>query len=121
VLGRSIVVHTRRPPAWAALSEIEAALLDVLRRGGSTSELSPKQTTVTILRLLAERDCYQRIERAAYSEPPRVRAMIGALGAELGMDPKLLRSLRASLSPLSRFNFGVLKMLPTANARQAIT
>jgi hypothetical protein len=38
LLGRDTVVHTRRPEAWAGLSEMDAALLDFMRRGGKTGE-----------------------------------------------------------------------------------
>jgi Family of unknown function (DUF6088) len=43
LVGGDTVVHTRRPHAWATLSETDAALLDFLRRGGRTSELSPEE------------------------------------------------------------------------------
>jgi hypothetical protein len=33
LIGTETVVHTRRPEAWASLSETDAALLDFLRRG----------------------------------------------------------------------------------------
>jgi hypothetical protein len=45
--------------------------------------------------------------------------MLGALGERLGGDPKTLQSLRRSLNPLSRFDFGTLAALPNAQAWQA--
>src|SRR5262249_28724701 len=44
LVGSETIVHTRRPEGWASLSETDAALLDFLRRGGRTSELSPDET-----------------------------------------------------------------------------
>jgi hypothetical protein len=45
--------------------------------------------------------------------------MLGAVGEEIGKSPRALRSLRASLNPLSRYDFGILKALPTASRWQA--
>src|SRR5712692_5192421 len=44
LVGSDTLIHTRRPQAWAGLSDTDAALLDFLRRGGKTSELSAEET-----------------------------------------------------------------------------
>ena len=115
LVGQDTVIHTRRPEAWSKLSATDAALLDFLRRGGSMSELSPRDTIRRTLDLLSAKGRYERLFGVADSEPPRVRAMLGALGEQLGKREHLLKHLRASLNPLSRFDFGVLSAL--ANAR----
>jgi len=74
------VFHTRRSEAWASLSESDAALLDFLRRAGRTSELSPEETIRRTIMLFSEKGRFERLLRIAASEPPRVRAMIGAIG-----------------------------------------
>src|SRR6266446_3700824 len=84
LVGSDTVIHTRRPEAWASLSESDAALLDFLRRAGRTSELSPEETVRRTVKLLSEKGRFERQLRAAASEPPRVRAMIGAIGEQLG-------------------------------------
>jgi hypothetical protein len=112
--GRDTVVHTRRPEAWKRLSQHDAALFDFLRHGGRTSELSEEDTTNRTLRLLREPGRYERLVRVASSEPPRVRAILGAIGDEIGKSPATLRHLRATLNPLSRFDFGVFAGLPAA-------
>lgn len=117
--GRDTVIHTRRPEAWKRLSDYDAALLDFLRDGGRTSELSDEETMNRTLRLLKEPGRYERLVGVAPSEPPRVRAMLGAIGDEIGKSPATLRRLRASLHPLSRFDFGVLTGLPSARRWQA--
>jgi len=117
--GRDTVIHTRRPDAWKHLSEQDAALLDFLRQGGRTSELPEGDTIRRTLRLLKESGRYERLVRVAASEPPRVRAMLGALGDEIDTNPATLRRLRASLNPVSRFDFGILASLPTARRWQA--
>jgi hypothetical protein len=119
LLGSDTVIHTRRPGAWTSLSEKDGALLDFLRRGGKTSELAPEETIRRTLLLLREDGRLDRLLKIAHSEPPRVRAILGALGEELHADPRALNRLRQSLNPLSRFDFGLLSALSTAPHWQA--
>lgn len=119
LLGQDTLVHTRRPEAWVGLSEADAALLDFLRRRGKTSELSPEETARRIVGLFREPRRFERLLKVADSEPPRVRAMLGALGDALGKKPRALKRLRESLNPMSRFDFGALKALPGAGHWQA--
>jgi len=121
LLGPDTVIHTRRPEAWSALSAEDAALLDFLRSGGKASELPPEQTIRRTMALLSERRRFNRLLRIAATEPPRARALIGALGEHLGIKPAALKALRASLNPLSRFDFGVFAALPNATDWQART
>jgi hypothetical protein len=119
LIGVDTVVHVRRPEAWGGLSDADAALLDFLRRGGKTSELSPQETVRKALTLLSEKGRFERLLKIADSEPPRVRALIGAIGEEIGKKPAALVCLRASLNPFSRFDFGLLSGLPHAREWQA--
>ncbi|MEQ1573240.1 MAG: DUF6088 family protein [Vicinamibacterales bacterium] len=119
LLGLDTVIHTRRPEAWSALSAEDAALLDFLRSGGKASELPPEQTVQRTLALLSQTSRFHRLLRVAATEPPRARAVIGALGEQLGIKPAALKTLRASLNPLSRFDFGVFAALPNATDWQA--
>ena len=119
LLGNETVIHTRRPQNWAGLSQMDAALLDFLRAGGSASELTPEETARKTLALISEKGRFDRLLRVADSEPPRVRAILGALGQQLGQDEKTLQRLRASLNPFSRFNFGALADLRYASEWQA--
>jgi hypothetical protein len=119
LVGSDTVIHTRRPEAWARLSESDAALLDFLRRAGRTSELSPEATISRTIRLFSEKGRFERLLRTAASEPPRVRAMIGAIGEQLGKNRASLRCLRDSLNPFSQFDFGLLAGLQHARDWQA--
>src|SRR5205809_1062456 len=83
LLGRDTVVHTRRPEAWISLAEIEAALLDFMRRGGKTTELSPEETVRRLVNLFRHAHRFERILKVAKTEPPRVRAILGAIGEEI--------------------------------------
>jgi hypothetical protein len=119
LVGDETVVHSRRPAAWSRLEREDAGLLDFLRHAGRTSELSPEATTSRTLELLAEGERYARLASAAPTEPPRVRALLGALGEALGVEQAALARLRRSLNPLSRFDFGAFAGLSTAKTWQA--
>lgn len=119
LIGTDTVVHTRRPEAWTRLSNQDAALLDFLRRAGSTSELSDEETLSKTLGLFSEKGRFERLLKIADTEPPRVRAIIGAIGEQIGKNPFALRKLRESLNPFSRFDFGTLHGLRHAKAWQA--
>lgn len=119
LVGSETIIHTRRPEAWAVLSEEDAALLDFLRRAGKSSELSPDETVRRTLMLLSENRRFERLLKVANFEPPRVRAIIGAIGEQLGKNRAALRRLRDSLNPLSRFDFGPLYGLRYARNWQA--
>ena len=112
-------MHARRPEAWKSLSETEVALLDFLRKGDKTSELSSERTVQKTLALLATNRRLERLLKVANSEPPRVRALLGALAEELGGESGARTHLRASLNPLSRFEFGQFASLKHARKWQA--
>lgn len=119
LVGSKVIIHTRRPEAWSRLSQTNAALLDFLRSGGRTSELSPETTIRRVMKLLSEPGRVERLLKAAATEPPRVRAMLGALGEQMRRDDQRINRLRASLNPLSRFDFGLLAGLPNARSWHA--
>jgi hypothetical protein len=119
LIGSDTIIHTRRPQAWDNLSQADTALLDFLRRGGQTSDLSPQETIRETLKLLSEKRCFERLLKAAHSEPPRVRALLGAMGEQLGKNKGALQRLRGSLNPFSRFDFGLFSGLLHARKWQA--
>lgn len=119
LIGTDTVIHTRRPEAWTSLSDQDTALLDFLRRAGSTSELSDEETLRKTLALSSEKGRFERLLKVANTEPPRVRAILGAIGEQIGKNPSALRRLRESLNPFSRFDFGTLHGLRHAKGWQA--
>ena len=106
-----------RSPDRAKLTPSEAAFLEILRDLDRLSELEPAETVDRVLGLVTSgRVDLRRIVRAATDEPPRVRAMLGAIGEHLGgYEPERAR-LRRSLNPVSRYEFGSLGALPSARA-----
>lgn len=90
-----------------------------MRERARSSDLPPDETAKRLLRLLAKEGRFSRLTKAALAEPPRVRAMLGALGQELDVLPSQLEPLRESLNLLSRFDFGQLAGLRHAREWQA--
>jgi Family of unknown function (DUF6088) len=119
IVGKDTVIHTRRPESWRELSETEAALLDLLRNRAESSELSPEETVEKLLEHFREPGRLDHLLKIAPSEPPRVRAMLGAIAQQLGQPEERLAELRQSLNPLSRFDFGALALLRHAREWQA--
>lgn len=119
LVGKDTIIHTRRPQAWKTLLPHDAALLEFLRCGGATSELSPEATIQRTLTLLTEKGRFERLLKIADTEPPRVRAILGALGEQLGKKPTALQQLHNSLNPFSRYDFGLLAGLRHARKWQS--
>jgi DNA-binding Lrp family transcriptional regulator len=119
LVGNDTIIHTRRPEAWKNLSYEEAALLDFLRQGGKASELSPIETVQKVLKYFQEDERFKHVVKVAESEPPRVRALLGAIGQQIGHPERYLSFLRKSLNPLSKFDFGNLFPLKYAKQWQA--
>ena len=81
--------------------------------------MSPKETARRTVALLREPGRFEHLLKVIDSEPPRVRAMVGAIGEEIGKRPATLHRMRASLNPVSRFDFGLLAGLAGAGNWQA--
>jgi hypothetical protein len=116
---RDATVHTRRPASRFELEALDGALLELLRDRAHYSDLSPQETVRRLVSMLSGQTRFKRLAKAALSEPPRVRAMLGALGEQAGAPAAALQDLRNSLNPISKFDFGVLAALPNAREWQA--
>lgn len=119
MVGKKTIIHTKRPESWKELSKKDGALLDFLRQGGKTSELPPDETVLKLLKHFREKGQFKRLAQIAESEPPRVRAILGAIGQELRYQKKLITPLKDSLNSLSKFDFGNLIALKYAKEWQA--
>src|SRR5438067_4276751 len=108
-------LHLRPRGRAVELEARDAALLEFLRDRGRYGELSAEETCARVRVLLldgpsrrSERAArLRRLRDAGLAEPPRVRAMLGALMEAAGLPERLWRPLQASLNPLSRFEFGL--------------
>ena len=112
-------VSNRRPDSRRLLLPRHGAILEFLRNRAETSDLSPVQTVMRIRALLAEDGAFDRLIGPAMDEPPRVRAMLGALGQDIGVPERQLQKLRRSLGTVSKYDFGRLASLRYAKEWQA--
>ncbi|MGV3720807.1 MAG: hypothetical protein ACO1SX_07840 [Actinomycetota bacterium] len=108
-------LSVRRPRSREGLTEIEGAVLETLRERAKHSELEPEATKEHLIAVIQRQGLFPRLAAAGLAEPPRVRAMLGAIGQELDADPALIATLRESLNRLSRFDFGMLRSLRYAS------
>ncbi|MCE5323161.1 helix-turn-helix domain-containing protein [bacterium] len=106
-----VKVTVRRPVSSICIDTREAAILEFLRERGTTSERSPEETVRRLLHIIKEPGVFAKLAEAAMQEPPRVRAMLGALGQEARIRKPELVTLRSSLNPLSRYDFGRLRCM----------
>lgn len=113
------VVRTRRPSSRLKLDADDGALLELLRDRARYSDLPPAKTIDRLVAMVSDPARFKLLAQAALSEPPRVRAMLGALGERAGASAAALRSLRSSLNPITKFDFGLLRALPNARDWQA--
>jgi hypothetical protein len=113
---RGVAFKPRMGTNRGHLSAREAALLEVLRDINHLTDLSPRETARKLRHLLAADSARRRVLRAATTEPPRVRAMAGALAEDAGASKEELRLLRKKLNPTTRYDFGPLSVLATARA-----
>jgi hypothetical protein len=114
----SAKVTTRRSQLASDIGVREAALLEFLRERGEASDMSAHETVQRLIDLVKQPGTFSKLAVAALNEPPRVRAILGAIGQEAGVDDALLSSLRDSLNPYSRFSFGHLRVLRHAKEWQ---
>lgn len=114
-LPSNIRVQFRWAPKVARTSAQERAVLDALRDlrsipGSSETEVLRRITQLFSSGVLS----FERVARLAEAEPPRVRALLGAMGAQIPGTEASLRSLKESLNPLTKFRIGVGQALPAA-------
>lgn len=104
------------------LPTLEGALLEFIRVQGNSAETNPKETYRRLRRLLKVQLQMNRLHDlrdASLEEPPRVRAMLGAMFAYAELPESLWAPLKASLNPLTKFDFGLFAELPNAREWQA--
>lgn len=118
-VGPAVIV-ARRPGSRRTLVVIENALLEVLRRPRTASDLSDAATIAQVQSLLRTQCRFTKLAKAAMDDPPRVRAILGALGESIAEDAASVQMLRNSLNPTSRYGFGSFRKLPNAVAWGAI-
>ena len=102
-------------PVVRRASADERALLDALRDLRWIADTTPGHVIARIVDLFhSKRVSFERVARFARREPPRVRALLGAIGSSIGADPHVLDELKGSLNPMTHFFLGLSDKLETA-------
>lgn len=99
------------------LSAEERGTLDALRDLRKIPDTSPADVLNRLATVISSRRLsFKRLAAAALTEPPRVRALLGAIGSEIGANPMLLARLKKSLNPTTSFKVGLSSTFPAARA-----
>ena len=113
--GRQNKIRLRPVASVYGLKREERIVLDSLRDLRSIPDTNPEEVLRKIAALFREgRVSYERVARAARTEPPRVRALVGFLGTMTGADHAILEKLRASLNKTTKFKYGLVRVFPEA-------
>lgn len=113
--GSDSKLRLRAGVTVSGLSDNERAVLDALRDLRRIPDSTPAEAASKIRDLFAaKRFSFSRLARRSLNEPPRVRALLGAIGTEVGADRNALMALRKSLNPMTTFRLGVSEALPSA-------
>ena len=121
-LETSARIRLRRGARSLRLPELEAALLELLRDRGQFVEAEPNEAFRRLSQTFGDNARPGRLRGlrdAALEEPPRVRAMLGALLSWMKLPESLWEPLKESLNPISKFDFGLFRELPNAREWQA--
>jgi hypothetical protein len=118
IRGIKIRTVTRPISRQKGIREDERAALDALRDIRRLPDTNVPDTVRRIKSLIKNGTLDpRRLTRFASAEPPRVRALVGALVETLGHRDDALEALRKSLNPLTRFKLRATDdVLPTAGA-----
>lgn len=92
----------------------ERTVLDSLRSIDRIPDTTPEKAISRMVHLLKRgKFDFDRLAKFALNEPPRVRALLGAIGEDVGIDSTRLVPLRRSLNPISAYRIsgvsGILK------------
>jgi hypothetical protein len=126
VLDVPLRIKIRSRDSLRHAESTERVFLDSLRDLGRIPDTTPSETLGRLGNLVKNKVVsFDRLARLARHEPPRVRALLGALGETVkkaeprSVEEKSLNTLRATLHPLSTYNLqGAAGSLETAHRWQ---
>jgi len=113
--GSTIRLILRPAAAVRGASADEHAVLDALRDLRWIPDTTPVNVIARVCDLFrSNRISFARVARFARREPPRVRAVLGAIGSSIVADPNILEELKGSLNPMTHFSLRLSDKLATA-------
>ena len=100
-------------------SKNELLILDALKNIKRIPDKTFDESIDGIIKFIVDSDIsLKHLIRFSMHEPPRVRALVGALASDLGYKGKDLLVLKQSINSLSKFKFGAVKRLRYAKEWQ---
>jgi Family of unknown function (DUF6088) len=113
--GRASKIRLRPVSSVRGLKPEERVVLDSLRDLRLIPDTTPEEVLRKIANLFRDgRVSYERVARAARTEPPRVRALVGLLGSMIRAERKIINRLLASLNKTTKFKYGLMSAFPEA-------
>jgi Family of unknown function (DUF6088) len=116
-IGKSVVRIRQRSLAHLdGATEQDVWLLDAIRNLKHAPDVSPNDAIEKIIyKLSLASKTLKRLLRFTLGEPPRVRAVMGAIADHLGYQGREIELVKRSLNPLTRYKLGIASTLPTAS------
>ncbi|OFZ79530.1 MAG: hypothetical protein A2583_10100 [Bdellovibrionales bacterium RIFOXYD1_FULL_53_11] len=97
-------------------SQEDIWILDSIRNLKHVPDSTPSDAVAKIMsNFHASKRPLKKLLRFAQGEPPRVRAVIGAIAEQMGYHGPETRTLKKSLNPLTKFHIGITSVLSNAS------
>jgi hypothetical protein len=110
-------IRVRMVSNLGSVDSKERVILDALRDIRSIPDATVEGTFSRITELFRNHTAsFDRVAVAALKEPPRVRALVGAIGTALGVDNAKLDKLEDSLNKTTHFSLGLSDKIPEVKA-----
>lgn len=110
-------IRTIARPFYSSMKPEERWALDALRDINRISDTTPEAIVLRLIELLSSgKLSFERLVRFSLrGEPPRVRAVLGAIGERLNIASELLDTLRDSLNTTTFFKIKLGSSVPSAH------
>jgi Family of unknown function (DUF6088) len=115
LMGSKIKTRRRATAHLKHLSKTEFYVLETLRHLNKIADAHPVEA-IKVIKKHVKASNIELLAHAALKEPPRVRALLGAILSEIGGHAEPVERLRKSLNPLTTYKIGVTDYLRHASA-----
>lgn len=112
--GSDIKFSRRAVSHLKSATEVEVYILEVLRNINKIPGASSKDIVVALKPILKKMNV-NNLLKFALKEPPRVRALLGAICSDLRIKNNAIMVLKASLNPLTNYKLGLREALTKAS------
>lgn len=112
--GTKVKISRRSMSHLKNATDEEVYIFEILRGINKIPGASPKDV-INRLKVLLKKMELKDMLRLAKKEPPRVRALLGALCSEIKLKSELVKDLKDSLNPLTKYKLGLSEFLLKAS------